>query len=689
MNDNSDLRRQAEAKAAQSPLIFTAHSAEEIQQTIHELRVHQIELEMQNEELRLAQTELETARARYFDLYDLAPVGYCTISDKGLILEANLTAANIFGTTRAPLIDQPLAGFILKEDQEIFYRHRKTLFETREPQACELRMIRHDATTFWGRLNAAITHDTAGDSQCRVALSDITGLKQAEELLRGERTLIASVMETSPVGIITVDTSGRISFANAKAIAILGLTKAALTQTTYNAPAWQISDSNGNPFPEGQLPFTRVMSTGIAVADDQHAIQWPDGRRILLSINGVPMRDANGRVTGMVASLEDITEKRRMLDTLQRTDKLNSLGVLAGGIAHDFNNLLAGIFGYIDMAREESADEQAVRRYLGKALTVFDRAKGLTHQLLTFSKGGAPVRKTRPIGPQIRESASFALSGSPVACEYNLDDNLWLCDFDANQIGQVIDNLIINAQQAMPFSGTIVITAHNKVLVENEVPLLRPGNYIKITIADSGTGIAPELLPRIFDPFFTTKQKGNGLGLTTCYSIIQRHEGSIEAESVLGKGSVFHILLPASRRDTSIDETLPAVRHRGSGRILVMDDEPYIRELIGIILKRWGYAVIEAKDGTEALCLISTAEKSGSPIDAAIFDLTIPGGMGGKETIIALRQKWPALPVFASSGYSQDPVIARPVDFGFTDSIRKPYRKDELAALLERHLGKG
>ncbi|EKD81689.1 MAG: multi-sensor hybrid histidine kinase, partial [uncultured bacterium] len=388
---------------------------------------------------------------------------------------------------------------------------------------------------------------------------------------------------------------------------------------------------------------------------------------------------------GVVLVFRDMTEKQKLLDALQRTDKLEAIGVLAGGIAHDFNNLLSGIFGFIELARM-TKDAKKITTYLDQAMIVFERAKNLTRQLLAFARGGAPLRKAGDLGPVIRESAMFALSGSAITCEFNIPENLWAADFDKGQIEQAIDNLVINAQQAMPIGGKIVIDAQNVTLSDSEHPLLKAGNYIKVSITDTGIGMPADILQRIFDPFFTTKQKGNGLGLTTCYAIIQKHGGMIDVESVMGKGSTFHLFIPASNNAPENKIKKKPVTRKSYGRILIMDDEEFVRKIVNVMLQSMGYSVVEAKDGAEALKLLT--DTAGATIDAAIFDLTIPGGMGGKDAIVEVRKQFPDLPVIVSSGYSADPVMAEPQKYGFTDSLGKPYHKDELLAMLNRHAKK-
>ncbi|NLI77197.1 MAG: PAS domain S-box protein [Candidatus Riflebacteria bacterium] len=382
----------------------------------------------------------------------------------------------------------------------------------------------------------------------------------------------------------------------------------------------------------------------------------------------------------------DITGQRKMLDSLRRVDKLDSLGVLAGGIAHDFNNLLGGILGNIEMARRYSPAGSPGERHLDRALGVFDRARDLTRQLLTFSKGGAPRRQTGNLAATIQENVAFVLAGSNVRCEFRLSPGLWSCDFDAGQIGQVIDNIVINAQQAMPNGGQIVIEAANVMLEAGDLPPLKAGRYVQVSVTDAGIGIPQDLLGRVFDPFFSTKQKGSGLGLAICYSIMQKHDGLISVESTPGKGTTFHLHFPASSGEVAGKPPALSVGHRGRGRILVMDDEDFLRDLMVRMIGGMGYQVVTAADGAEALRLFAEARAQGEPFRAAFFDLTVPGGMGGREAVAQLREGEGALPVFAVSGYSEDPAMAAPRSFRFTDSIRKPFRMDDLADLLNRHL---
>lgn len=511
---------------------------------------------------------------------------------------------------------------------------------------------------------------------------DITERKKAETQLAAEKERLAVTLRSIGDGVITTDTEGKVIIMNRVAEKLTG---------------WDLSEARGKPLTAVfniineitrkpcENPAEKVLATGGIIELENHTVLISrDGTERIIADSGAPIMDRNSLIIGVVLVFRDMTEKQKLLDSLQRTDKLDSLGVLAGGIAHDFNNMLAGIFGFIELANYSNKNEE-VSDYLEKALSVYNRARNLTQQLLTFAKGGIPKRQTSDLRHLIKESAAFALSGSNVACDYDIDNDLWLADFDRNQIGQVIDNLVINAKQAMPNGGKIFISARNAVVKYGENTLLKPGRYIKMSLADTGTGIKEDLLKRIFDPFFTTKPTGHGLGLASCYAIIQNHEGCIDVESVFGKGTTFHVFLPATEQEVLSAGCPASVKHKGGGQILVMDDEACIREILTRFLAEMGYTTVEAKNGEEAISICREAATNGRQIAGAFLDLTIPGSIGGKEAVTHIRKYFPGLKIYASSGYSEDPVMGRPTEYGFTDSIRKPFRKDELANLLNKH----
>jgi len=425
-----------------------------------------------------------------------------------------------------------------------------------------------------------------------------------------------------------------------------------------------------------QKPFNKEYRI-IRVRDKE--IRWVHGQ-------GVVELDNDGSPLYMVGTIQDITDRKKTEGIVQNAQKLESLGILAGGIAHDFNNLMGGIFGYIDIAIGNSNDER-VSRYLNKAVSTIDRAKSLTAQLLTFSKGGAPIQKVMSLFPIIEDTIQFALSGSNVSSVYKIATDLWNCNIDINQISQVFDNIVINATQAMPSGGEITVTASNIVVQESNNPLLNNGNYIKISIKDHGVGIKRDNLNKLFVPFYSTKPGGHGLGLATSYSIIHRHGGTIEVESEVGKGSVFHIYIPATLA-VSEQLTTKGDSYSGKGTILIMDDEEVMRETISAMLEKIGYSCICANDSIQTLQLFKKAYAEKQPITGLILDLTIPGGIGGRETLVEIRNIDKDIPVFAVSGYSDDPIMKDPLRFGFTGSLCKPFRKSELETMMGKYFNK-
>ncbi len=410
-------------------------------------------------------------------------------------------------------------------------------------------------------------------------------------------------------------------------------------------------------------------------------LKTKDGRWLDVEVSSSPIIK-EGRTIGSRDIVRDITDRKRLEEELLKREKLESLGVLAGGIAHDFNNLLTGILGNISLAKMHAEPASMIYKRLEEAEKASLRTRDLTRQLLTFSRGGAPVKAVVNIGALIRETASFSLSGSNVKCIYKIADTLWLAVVDTGQISQVINNLVINADQAMTGGGTITIECENLRLEPDNALLLQAGRYVKIDVQDQGTGIREEHLNKIFDPYFTTKQKGNGLGLASAYSIVQRHNGRMTVESTPGSGTTFHVYLPAAEQEKAEEIIKKEVLIRGTGRILVVDDEEIVREVAGEMLRSMGYDVAFASDGSEAIKQYMQARQAAKPFRAVIMDLTMPGGMGGRETMVKLCEIDPEVKAIVSSGYSQDQVMANFRDFGFVGVVRKPYKPSDLGKAL-------
>ncbi len=428
----------------------------------------------------------------------------------------------------------------------------------------------------------------------------------------------------------------------------------------------------------------RVLSQG-SVDVIETSFVTKDGRKVMLEGTSSCKCDAAGQPEFARFILRDVTEKRRLEEEVRKTQKLESIGILAGGIAHDFNNLLTAILGNLALARTQLPTDEPVALRLDECEKAAWRARDLTQQLLTFSKGGAPITTAASIRELIHDSAAFMLSGSRTVCAYNLPDDLWQVEIDPGQISQVVQNLVKNADQAMPAGGRIAISAVNVTLAEERALTLTPGRYVKLCISDQGQGIPPEQIPLIFDPYFTTKPEGSGLGLAIAHSIIKNHRGLLTVDSELGVGTTFYLFLPAVDKGPVAAERMvrPKEPAHGQGRILIMDDEAIIRNVTTKMLEHLGYATEVAVDGEQAVALYAEALAAGHPFAAVIVDLTIPGGMGGMETLVRLREIDGGVKVIVSSGYANDPIMANYADHGFQAVAPKPYKLQELGAVLE------
>ena len=482
-------------------------------------------------------------------------------------------------------------------------------------------------------------------------------------------------------GVITTDERGEIVLFNPTAeritgwsIDAIGLPLARVLRLHETAPAGDLGKRMALPGPDKLEIFEQMRSADLITRR---------GDRRLVELAGSPILQQGGRYTGLVLVVRDITEERKIESELAKGQKLEALGLLAGGIAHDFNNLLTVLLGNLTLLDSNSLTEDRRAKYKEDAETAVLRARDLTHQLLTFSRGGAPVRKAASISEVISDSASFVMSGSNVRCEIELPPDLWVVDIDAGQISQLVNNLLINAIQSMPEGGTVRVVGRNTAQTP---PSLPDGKYIVIDIIDQGIGIPREHQSRIFDPYFSTKQEGRGLGLASSYSIAKKHEGLLSVESEPGKGTVFSLFLPASKAQIAGPLRDYETSLAGGGRILIMDDEAAVRHVTGSIVEQLGFEATLTADGRDAIDRYRRAMDREQPYDVVIMDLTIPGGMGGREAIDHLRGLDPSVRAVVMSGYSNDPVLASYRDFGFRGVIGKPFKAEDLARVLSEVL---
>ncbi len=520
--------------------------------------------------------------------------------------------------------------------------------------------------------------------------TEISSREQAEKDLAAESERLRATLQSMDDAVLAADTEGRVVLMNRGAEFLTGCKRDEAVGQKVDAVLVLSSLGQAGKPVDPLRWVNEEQRSGQSSMDVR--LQAADGNEHLVTVSGSPLVDTTKQILGAVLVLRDVTGQRRMEEELARGQKLESVGVLAGGIAHDFNNLLTAILGNLSLARMVSAPGDAHYRNIFDAEKASLRARELTQQLLTFSRGGSPVKGSVNIKKLVRESAEFVVRGSNVRLRFSADDTLCPVYVDRGQIGQVIDNLVINAMQAMPDGGFVDISLTNYLPASDSLLPLTRQQYVRISVQDSGPGINKDHLARIFDPYFTTKEVGNGLGLAICFSIINKHGGYITAESESGQGSIFYVYLPAvvpaevnEEQEVGLPEVLPSEPGR---RILVMDDEEMVCSILSKILGYLGYEVEIAADGTEALALYHQAMEQGRRFDVVIMDLTIPGGMGGQEAVGRLMAMDPTARAIVSSGYSSHQVMADYAQYGFAGVVVKPFRIDDLSRVLNEVLKK-
>jgi two-component system cell cycle sensor histidine kinase/response regulator CckA len=515
------------------------------------------------------------------------------------------------------------------------------------------------------------------------AKNDISEKKKADTMLAEEKERLDVTMRSIGDGVITTDCSGNIVLINKVAEHLTG---------------WSHAEAAGRPLEDVfhiineqtrkkcENPVFHVITSGEIVSLANHTVLVSrHGGERMIADSGAPILDANNKIFGAVLVFRDVTERVRTEKELLKIKKLESVGVLAGGIAHDFNNILAAIVGNINLALFDEDLKDKTKKLLSAAEQASMRAKDLTHQLLTFAKGGEPVKETSSLKTVIKDSTDFILHGGKVACQYDIPEDLWLADVDKGQISQVIQNIVLNATHAMPEGGMIRISGENHITAGSTFLPDAGGRYVRIAIEDSGIGMPVNAVEKIFDPYFSTKQEGSGLGLAITQSIIQKHNGHITAESSPGSGSTFTIYLPASEKcRTQSRRSLIDVAPPAPVKVLIMDDDAMVRDIAQQMLSHLGPEVVLAPDGEETVTCYQQAIDTTKPFDLVIMDLTIPGGMGGKEAIQEILKFDPDARAIVSSGYSNDPVMADFKKYGFCAAIAKPFQLQDLSRVISR-----
>ncbi len=519
----------------------------------------------------------------------------------------------------------------------------------------------------------ALSTLVAGGALMLFLLYSLPALRKALDSLSEEKERAQVTLQSIADGVITTGADGKILLMNDAAESITGWPRTEAVGKPLRE-VLPLRDAEGIPVSPSDLP---TRGHGILVSPR-------DGKRLIDAAEAPILVRKEGSI-GSVVVFRDVTEKGRMEEEILRGRKLESLGILAGGIAHDFNNLLTGVLGNVSLAKDMVPPGRDEYKRLEEAEKATLKAKDLANRLLAFSKGGEPDRRKIPVREVIQDAAQLAVRGTNVRCEFREQEGLWEVFADGGQIGQVINNLVINAVHAMPAGGTVGVKMENVSVREGEILHVKEGKYVKIAVADEGSGIPEEILPQIFDPYFTTKEKGSGLGLANCYTIMKGHGGNIFADTLSGKGATFLLYIPSTGEVAR--DALPVVEQAalpGKGRVLLMDDEDTVRDVAGAMLSHLGYEPRFARSGEEAAEMYARAAGGPGAFDLVIMDLAVPGGMGGKEAAARILEEHPDARIIVSSGRVHDPAMSHPEIHGFTGAVAKPYNLEVLSRALRQ-----
>ncbi len=531
------------------------------------------------------------------------------------------------------------------------------------------------------------------EKKALIAHSEKEAEQKFSSQLAEEKERLMVVLRSIGDGVVAVDEQGKTTIINEAAERLLNCTSEEALGLSLGE-IFVVSQSDENREKESLSQKLSVVDKEIYFFD-QLKVKSLSGKSCLLEGIKSPMFDQNKGVTGAVFVFRDIESRQKVQEELQKTSKLEAIGTLAAGIAHDFNNLLTVILGNISLTKTMLTDSPQVTGMLTEAEKATEKATHLSNQLLTFSKGGSPVKSVENIAGIVKESSAFVTTGSNVVCEIKASDDLWDTEVDKNQIFRAIQAVVLNSKEAMEDGGVVDISIENVEFSDDdkrkEFLKLSKGKHLQINIKDQGCGIPEENLSKVFDPFFSTKMVGSGLGLMTALSIVEKHNGAIDIKSELKKGTSIDIYLPATEEKKPVkkkEKEVALMKSEPSNggpikRVLLMDDEDQVLNLAALMCKKAGLEPTLTHEGSEAVDLYKKSKEEGAPFDLVIMDLTIPAGMGGKEAIGLLREIDPDVRAIVSSGYSNDPVMANYQEYGFKGVMAKPYKLDLLKELVK------
>ncbi len=632
---------------------------------------------------RKAQKQIDRQRAFLRQVLDIQPNYIFATNQRGEFTLVNKATAEEYGQTVEEMLGQNVSSTIFSaisrfdgsaDDLEIMAAGEEKLIS-------ETPFVNAAGEQRWLHVvKRPIVNDDGEATQALCIAIDISKRKEAEDALLEEKERLSVTLSSIADGVIATDLYGKITLMNRNAEVITGVSEEDAFARTLDEVFISEKGKNENDF--GGLVKTVLESGELLESAQSRSFVDLNGASKRMAFSIAPIRDVKGKIVGTVAVLRDTTELEKMAQEALKLQKLESLGLLAGGIAHDFNNILTGVLANISITKMHEDFRGESSAFLDEAEKACYRARGLTNQLLTFSRGGAPVKRIVSLRKLLKNATKFSLRGSNVDSQFSLPNDLWCAEVDEGQLNQAINNIVLNSKQAMENGGVVRVEARNVSAIDEKKTPLKQGKYIEISIRDSGRGISARNLRKIFDPYFTTKEKGSGLGLATAHSIIQKHGGCIFAESEPGKWTEMHIFLPATQKRRL--ETPRRVREiiKGKAHVLYMDDDPMIRSVVETMLSDVGYTVHTTKDGHETLRSFKEKMNTENAFDIVVLDLTIPGGMGGAQTIEKLRRIDPAVKAIVASGYSDDEILARYGDFGFAAYISKPFNIEELGGVI-------
>ncbi len=688
-----DLRRRAEELfRTREYLIPELTSPEETKLLLHELQVNQIELEMQNDELRRSHAELDSARASYFDLYDLAPVGYLTLSDEGVILKANLFAATMIGVERAFLLQKRMSRFIFPEDQDVYSHRRTLLIDNCEIQNWEMRLKRGDGSPLFVELRATL----AQNGENWIILKDITERKRTEEELLASETLYRLLTENVSDVVWKLDKDFHIKYVSPADERMRGYRAEEIVGCSIFS---QFTDDGialiREKYRQRQEDDRNGTVKGAATFEVQQRCK--DGSLVWTEIISTPERDANGTIIGFNGISRDVTERKRaeeekqvLEQQLQQTQKLESLGVLSGGIAHDFNNILAIIIGYCALTKLNYGTAEKNIPIIEDAA---ERAAGLCRQMLAYA-GKAQLTKSKiNMVKKVEDIVGMLKETLPqnAVIKTDLSAEIPIIEGDTSQLTQVAMNLIINASEAIGTErGAVDVSLARIKVIDGKAyedyhgKPIPPGEYVCLEVTDNGCGMDDATKWRIFEPFFTTKFTGRGLGMSAVLGIIKSHAGALQLFSKPGRGTTFKVYLPVPTNEAARDEdqaaSVPVAQWRGIGTILLAEDEDQVRDMAKNFLELFGFNVLEAVNGKDALELY---QNNAAEITLVLTDMGMPV-MDGYELFSKLKKLNPELPIIVSSGYGDAEVSARiGSDNNIAGLISKPYNSSQLREVLK------